>query len=540
MARRPRLSWLLLPAIVAVGLVLRILGVRYGFPLLVHSDERAVVQPASHMLLAHTLNPESWARPNHFSIYLSAALYYPLSHLVLHQPFSQAFNANPAFFYEISRLVVVVLGTISIVVGYFVGREFNRRTGYLVAGAFAVFPPLVEHAHYATPDVPLTLLLLLVVLFTLRFLRNRSPVYLGLSIVAAALATIEKYPGVLAMLLILASVIVVYRKHLRSLVLWLAGSVLSFCVAVFVFSPFLVLHYSRVLMDLSIQSEPTHLGADGLGWLGNLGFYAHNYYVYSGLLLLLALALGLAALLKRKDIRLIALLFSFGYWLALSKLSLHWDRWALPMYIGPLILACIGIDTAFLYARSRQRLARASWAVGCLAVVVVFGSLFLSSLSRSVALRLPETRVVAGSYLLENGIDKQHAIYDGYTPFSPNNPVSALSMKERADNDQGVRYVVISSEMYDRYLAEPERYAAETDFYRRIMSLQPLQVIAPAGVTADIQQGSADRRGESWIVPEMANWWNSVRFLNYRVGAPSGSALTGPTIEVFLYPRPWQ
>jgi len=538
MLKRLRPSWLLLPAIVAVGLVLRVVGVRFGFPLLVHSDERWVVEPASHMLLAHTLDPGVFARPNHFSIYVSSALYYPLSHLILHQPFSLAIEAHTTFFYEISRLVAVVLGTASIVVGYFVGREFSRRIGYLVAGAFAVFPPFVEHAHYATPDVPLTFLLLLVVLFVLRFLRSRSLVYLGLSIAAAALATIEKYPGALALLLILASVVVVYRTRLRSLALWFVVSALSYGVAVFVFSPFLVLGYSEVVASIVRESRPTHLGADNLGWFGNLGFYAHSYYVNTGLLLLLALIAGLVVLLRRKDVRLIALLFSFGYWIALSLLPLHWDRWALPMYIGPLVLACIGLDFAFGYARSRRRLARTSLAVACLAVVIIYGSMLVSSLSRSIAFTLPDTRVVAGRYLADNGIDKQQTIYDGYTPFAPNNPASAADARARADEDHSVRYVVTSSYMYERYLAEPDRYPVEADFYGHLMSFRPLQVIAPERVTVEIQQGSAKRQGASWVVPEIAASWLSGRFLGYRMGAPSGSALTGPTIEVFLYPRP--
>ena len=284
---------LLLPAIIAVAFVLRIIGIRYGFPLLVHSDEPVVVEPASHLILAHTLDPNFFARPNHFSIYLSAALYLPVSRLLLHQPFSVVHSTSLSDLYLTSRLVVAVLGTVSVLVAYYVGKEFSTRTGYLLAAAFAFFPPFVEHAHYATPDVPLTLLLLLVVLFTIRFLRDSSYLSLGLAVAAGALATTEKYPGALSLLLIVTVVVVVFARQPRKLALTVAGTIIGFGVAVALFAPYLVIRHSEVLANITGQATSGHLGSDGLGLLGNLRFYAHAYYVNSGLLLLIAMFFGL-------------------------------------------------------------------------------------------------------------------------------------------------------------------------------------------------------------------------------------------------------
>ena len=125
MRRGARPGLWLLPLLVAVGLLLRLVGLRYGFPLL-HPDEPSVVQPAHDMIVGHTLDPGFFKRPNHFSIYWSALLYQPLSRLLLHKDFVTAYAENLDFFYVVSRSVVAVAGTLSIVIGYFVGREFSR------------------------------------------------------------------------------------------------------------------------------------------------------------------------------------------------------------------------------------------------------------------------------------------------------------------------------------------------------------------------------------------------------------------------------
>ena len=523
----------LLPLLVAVGLLLRLIGLRWGFPLLLHPDEPSVVRPAHDMILGHTLDPGFFKRPNHFSIYLSALLYQPLSRLLLHKSFAVGYAQNPDFFYLVSRGVVAVAGTLSIIVGFFIGREFNARVGYLVGAAVAVLPAFVENSHYAAPDVTLTLLLMLVVLFCLRYLRRPSRANLGLALLSAATATIEKYPGVLSLLLILSVVVFAPPGRWQRRLLRAAAATCVFVAAVAVLSPYLIIRHTQVVADIINEARPTNLGADGLGWLGNLRFYAVSYYADTGLLLAVAMVAGLAYLVRRRDPRLLPLLFSFGFWIALGRVSLHWERWALPMYVGPLVLACIGVDLARRRLEAGRGARRRLLLLGTVGVAGVFASMGLTSLARSVDLSLTDTRVAALQYVRGAGITRAQTIYDGYTPFAPGTNFSALSMTGRARQDPGVRFVMISSSMYGRYMREPDRYPAEDAFYQRVMGMPLVAEFVPDMRTRTVQARTTAPRGWRDLLPEAKNAVDAAAFLAYAAGTTR--PLGGPTIRIFRY-----
>ena len=297
-------------------------------------------------------------------------------------------------------------------------------------------------------------------------------------------------------------------------------------------SPYLFIRHAQVVNDFINEARPEHLGADGLGWLGNLRFYAASFYADAGVLMALALVVGLTHLVRRRDSRLLPLLFSFGYWIALSRLSLHWNRWALPMYIGPLVLACLGLDVVWRRLESEQMGRRRLLLAGTV-VVVIFASMGLTSLARSVDLRLSDTRVVGLDYAVGAGITRDQTIYDGYTPFAPGTNFSALSMEARAQADPGVRFVMISSAMYDRYLREPDRYSAESAFYQRVNGMPFVAEFVPNTRTLAVQTRTTGPRGWKGLVPEVANTVDAAAFLAYVPGA--ARPLGGPTIKIFRY-----
>jgi hypothetical protein len=526
------LRQLALPALVLLALLLRLTGIQFGLPMLVHPDEWAVVNPATRMAVEGTLDPGFFNRPNHLSIYLSAALFGPASAMLFHESVARVSETSPWALHLVSRLVVVGFGTALVVAAYYLGREFSVRVGYILATLTAILPIYVSHSHFATPDIPLTLLVTLVMLFALRFLRTRSPWYIVLALVAAALSTIEKYPGVASLLAPVAVLGLALRGRPVMLAASLGATVIGFAALVVVLSPYLLLRSSDVIAALTIESGTQHLGADGLGVLGNLGFYATRFYREAGLIASVASAVGLVVLVKRRDARIIPLALSGVFWLGLSLLALHWERWALPMFVGPLALAAIGLDEVI--GRMHPRPNRSPFAAAAVAIAIVLsvGAMGLSSASGSVALGLRDTRLAALEYLTRMGIQPDESIYDGYTPFQPGAPGTATWMLT-PEAETSTRFAVISSFIYGRYLGDQANHPGKASFYRNLLSNEPLKTFAPARLAvADVQGGWW--QGIQDAVPEADNASRAIRFLIHV--ATTQAPLNGPMIHVFHYP----
>ena len=280
---------------------------------------------------------------------------------------------------------------------------------------------------------------------------------------------------------------------------------------VFLVTPFLFINVSGAFSAISGESSNTHLGADNLGYLGNLLFYAKRYVDAAGILSLLFMAIGTAFVFRERS--LLPLLFSFFYWICLSALGLHLFRWALPMYVGPLLLVSLGLYRSFLFLRAKMGRGGALAVLGVLCALP-FASMLLSSVTTTYQLVLQDTRAVAQRWCNEHGLTRENTIYDGYTPFKPS---GAKTVDYPGSNN--AMYVVVSSDMYDRYLREKDRYKREADMYTQIFTLPLLASFKPVetGVSSSFELGN---------IPVQ------VDFLK-RLGGRSGPAYGGPTILVF-------
>ena len=595
-------------ALVAVGgimlcaLALRAIGAGWGFPILGDADEGVVTDPAVTMIDRADLDPVKFHRPNHISIYASEILY-PIVGRILSpdETVRHSYERDTTPFFLTSRLVTAGWGVLMTVAAYLVGSVVAPPVGLIAAALCALFPPFVESSHHITPDVPLTTLLLFVVLFCLRYLRDGRMRDLYLALVFSCLAIAEKYPAVLTLPLLLAVVVLraaddppapsrsAGRARLRdrkaAVLLFLAAAalaaigayayghphissrlsryissalhhsvpadfasqvhrlsallilgavvlaalaaflrflrgarygaamfvVLGMPIILFLVTPYLVLDFPRVLSAIAVESEDTHLGADNLGYLGNLLYYAGRYLEAAGIVSLLFMAAGAAFVFRRRS--LLPVLFGFLYWICLSALSLHFARWALPMYTGPLLLVSVGLYRSFLFVRTRIGGSGALAVLGvvCAAPLV---SMLLSSVTTTYRLVLPDTRAVAFSWCRGHGLTEQNTLYDGYTPFKPGGPRTA-----DYPGSGDAKYVMVSSEMYDRYLKEPERYKGPAAMYERVFALPLLASFTPV----------EPRVSSSY---EFGNIPAQVDFLQ-RLGGRDGPAFAGPTIRIF-------
>lgn len=518
--------WLILLA----GAALRVAGTSWGLPLQLHPDEWVVVRGAIDMAERNSFEPMFFLRPDHIEMKLSYAAYVAYAHLFHGASPEALFAVDQAPFVLISRLITAALGTAMIVVAYLIGRRFSRPVGVVSAFLVAFYPLYVDHSHYATPDVPLTLALMIVILGCMRYLSRPSWGSLLLACFAASAAIAIKYPGAIGNVIIAVTVTVGSARagNLRRFVLHGLGAVAAVVGFLFMISPVLFTNVTAVVTAIRREARQSHLGADGLEWSGNAVFYAVGFATGAGILVVVLFALGVMWCIRMRLVESIPLLLGVVYWVILSALPLHWERWALPMHLTPLLVGSIGAVFSLEYARARWRGHWPAWTA--LGVGMIVGAnLVLGSVAVVARLRAPDTRATSEPGLSTRGVNAANTAFEGYTPFQPGGPKfifddfdaidGRLVPVDRAGSDD-IRYVVISSDMYDRFTAEP-RYAAAQAFYARLDDQYQL-VATFVG---------APPRDRSALEP--LSVWSSLRYIC--AIAEGGSA--GPTIKVFEIPN---
>ena len=312
-------------------------------------------------------------------------------------------------------------------------------------------------------------------------------------------------------------------KAWRRLVVHGAGALGATFGFLFVISPTLFTNFSDVRAELILQSAGGRLGHGDQGLIGNLRVYQSTYLYSAGIVLVLMGILGLVLVVRRRQLDRLPWFVGVLFWVALSRLPLTWDRWGLPMWITPLLLAAVGV----VYLFDRFRSARTIWIP--LGVTAVIGANMIAGvLMFDSNLVAGDTRSQALAYAGDNGITAANSIYDGYTPFLPG--TSQLFFKQVKSVNGGyafytkqgapAEYAILSSAMYQRVLGDKAQVQNQA-IYRWIFTHGQL-------VAQFNPSGSAQR---SWLEPVAI-----VANLKATKSALTGG-LSGPTIKIYRLPQ---
>lgn len=473
--------------IFSVALVVRYIGLKFGFPLITHPDEGYIMNTVRGMSFNHTLDPGTYIYPAFPSLYSKLLFMNILSFIRFGENYGQAAAHDPFFFYFASRLMTAVQGALLPVVAWFIGRKFKQiNFSWIAAVLFIFYPAFVLHSHYVTVDIPLTLFVMLVLLFCLNYLSSKKIFWLVTACLMVSIAAMEKYPGILSFGIIIASIAIqafsgdkqnggtkwrfLFKTTTYSLLLCLIAILI---IALPLFWD-IDTAFTTAWRQIVQEARPDHLGSDGLGWGGNLLYYLKDFYTNSGLIISILVVVGLVAAILMKDPAYLLLLFGGGYWIALSVLSLHHSRWSLPMMTTPLLLAAVAVS--YLWQKTRHLKAGRIALIICLAAG--FLPFVLKGTVTALMLTWQDTRNEALHYMEENDITVDNTLSEGYTPHNPGNKndIFAFDISNPGDKE----YIVLSSFMGDRYAAEPDRYKAENTFYANIRSqLELVNVFQP-------------------------------------------------------------
>ncbi|MEA2693828.1 MAG: hypothetical protein QOJ16_3215 [Acidobacteriota bacterium] len=379
------------------------------------------------------------------------------------------------------RLVVALLGALTAVPVFFLGRRLGSPGGLVGASAGAallIFSPLYNAgSHLNTCDVPSAFFATLCLLGAARLLERESTSGYVLAGLAAGLAAVSKYPAGLAAVAIVAVWLRwrIVRRDFSWGLLWAGLAALAAFVGAM---PSLLVYPDLAFGDGHGMFFGVHQYGQG-GWIGvvkesNGLFYLANLAESFGWPALAAGVAGLAGLpfLSRQGgerlRRLLWLLpFPALYWLLICAMNMVVKRNLYPAL--PAFAAFLGAGLAawvtFAWrprATGSPALAVTLRASAVLVVLACFALPVWATAQQAAGLVQPTTRELAAGWMRQHLPPGTRIVKEAYTPdFEPgefavlgNRFACRFSLAEIRDS--GNDYLLLASDAYQRFL-NPEQ-----------------------------------------------------------------------------------
>ena len=463
-------------------------GIRKELPYLTHPDEPASVKTAVRMAAEASLNPREFGYPGSTVVYPLAAVF-RLRHLLMdHGPLwgpapgiAAAFERNGGAFYLLGRSVSVLYAVLGVLAVYLVGnRAFGRKAGLLGAWLSILCPLAVSKAQLVRIDSASAFFGLVGLYVCLRLYQRpgwRSQVIAGACIGLAIATKYSLIPllGVFA----LANLFLLMegkRKPVR-LAEEIAGGLAAVVLAFVLATPFFLIELNTAIGNIRFEMRSTHLGQDGLSLLGNLRWYLSTVIPRSlkWPRVLLAVVACVYALVDCKPARLLVLAYPMVLLAGISSSSLHWPRWIIPILpVISLLAAWIMVD-AVGWVTARISAGKLLNGVGLAATIFAVSYAPARDVVRmNIQQSRPSTRILAREWVAANLPEGAVIAQEWYTAPLQGLPFKVVGVYHLPHKSfeyyrsAGVRYFLATSLNYGRYFAEPQRYAAEVAFYRRL------------------------------------------------------------------------
>jgi 4-amino-4-deoxy-L-arabinose transferase-like glycosyltransferase len=410
-----RASVLPLACVLAVAAAVRFWGIGFGLPD-VHArpDELLIVATALGFFTSN-LNPHFFDYPALYIYILFALLvvYYAWSRLAGWSTSAAHFvggtHGRWPMFYLIGRGVSAILGTLTVLWVYRIGRALFDRSIGLAAAIFLSLAFLhVRDSHYATTDVTMTLFVMCAMLSLVRLHQDRRSRHAWSAAIFAGLAMGTKYNA--ALLAVPMGVVELFhawsqRRNLRAVVRetylpLMAAVMLGTFLAT---SPYLLLDYPKALQDFRALQESMSVGMTPPELLGPGWIYHFRFSLVHGLglpLLVTSLAgIGVAA---RRDPKAALLLGSFpvAYYLVAGASANVFVRYMIPIVPFLCLFAAVAVDAVSLAAARTTGLRQGL--VGLVLVVAIVAPSAWSVFQFDRILAREDSRVMAAKWVMEN------------------------------------------------------------------------------------------------------------------------------------------
>jgi hypothetical protein len=337
--------------LVVGAFVLRSWGASSGLPLLNIKDEGQMV-PAAVRFGSGDLNPHSFTYPSLFK-YLLFFLYGGFfvvgrifGKFASVDDFKLHYFHDPSDFYVIARLCSAVLGSLTVLMVYLIGRQIHsKKVGLLAALFFAVDFQHVRYSHLAKPDAAMVFLLVTAIYFAVRIATAGKLRDYLLAGALGGLAISAKYNAITVTVAIAAAHLLRnpdenVLKNLKTNFHYLAAAMSLVVIFFFVGTPFALLDFKTFLRDLEFIKHVVTRGDAGHNYISTMGFYLQELFLpgqwswnqnYLGVILLAGLVVALFRRQRVEGVILAFVVAHFIYFTYKTSSQLPKPHYLLPM-----------------------------------------------------------------------------------------------------------------------------------------------------------------------------------------------------------------
>jgi Dolichyl-phosphate-mannose-protein mannosyltransferase len=394
-----------LAVLLLATLGLRLWGIKQGLPYSYNSDEARHYVPRAIAYFSHDYNPNYFLNPPAYSYLLNVVfeLWFGSADAV-----SRAYAADPTEVFVVARVVVAVLGTLSVWLTYLAGvRMFNRTVGLAAAAIFGLAFLPIFYSHLALNDAPTLAPVALSLYGTAGVLRNgarRDYVWAG---IGCGVAAATKYTGAITFVCLLAACLCdglsgrTVAQSLWRLGLCVAAAAIAFVIA----NPYSLLDFSAFHAGVTTQqalaagSDPEKLGTTATS---GTAFYLWTYTWGLGWVPSLAAVGGAIALIVRRRLApaLVLIPAPILFMIYMGDQQRFFGRWLMPTFPIVALLAAYGAVSLGRWLIAERRVPSA--AVIAVTTILLLAQSISTVLHSDRVLSRPDTRNLTRAWMVKH------------------------------------------------------------------------------------------------------------------------------------------
>lgn len=461
-----RQSTLTLVGILAGAAILRFWGLGAGLPHAPGVDEPEIMNRAVGMMKSGEFNPHFFDYP---TLYIYVQLVVSTIQFLLGATtgaWRSLADVTATDFYYWGRAVTATLGVLTVLLVYLAGMRWGTRHALFAATLMAVMPMHVRESHFVLTDVPVTFFVALAFVLTLRAAEHERAGAFAWAGVAAGLAAATKYTGGLVLVLpLIAAWMTLGAKPSRlSASLAVAG---GFLAAFLLAAPYTVLDlpaflngyarlagsYNAEMLDDGWRIAFKHLGARNMGWPAMIA-------VLAGIIFGVVRAIRGPGRVRWT----VAVVFPLLYFWFVSRQSLIFGRYLLPLLPFVCVLAGAAIVSGVSLLRRFEIPRRPRTVLITALTVLALLPPTLSSVAWNRAHNRTSTLDLAYRWIVEHVPEGASVTIECKRFDLPPDRYRVGIVRQLRDHgytyyvDEGVHYVVASSQCYGPYFENPQNH----------------------------------------------------------------------------------
>ncbi len=442
------------------------------------ADEPEVMERAVRMIKTGDFNPHFFDYPGLY-IYAEAAVS-TLRFMTgaVQGKWAGLAQAPTEDFYLWARAMTALLGTATVWIVYRAAMRWGPQTALLAAVLIAVMPLHVRESHYVLTDVPMTCVVMVTFLLSLRAHERATLGSFALAGAMAGLAGALKYNGVLALVMPLIACVMTPRLSGRRAATALA-IVASMIVAFLVAAPYSLIDLPTFLNQFARLSSEYRKPPSTLEpiWLVYLKHLRLALQWPGSLMVIAGLAMGVWKIATDPN-RLrwvLAVVFPLLYFRFVSQQTIAFARYLLPLVPFLSILAAAWVVQTVGWLRSAGVPTRLRHGLTIALTIIAIGPPAYRSISYDADAAKTWTQALAYDWIRHNLPPGTAIRLEGSVTLRlPSLYKASYAKQLRMDPPdyaaRGIQYLVASSQCYGPFLDDPVTYRLEFSDYQRIFA----------------------------------------------------------------------